>query len=67
MEAGIIKHHDGVCIQVRPQGLPEPGVEDEGVTRAGKQPGREQALVLERGRRFPERSPCTGWPRGAQP
>ncbi len=48
MEAGIIEHDDSVCGQVRPQGLPEPGVEAEGVTRAVKQPGSEQALVLER-------------------
>lgn len=60
MEAGIIDYHDGVSIQVRPQGLPEPGVEDEGVTRAGKQPGREQALVLERGQQAGARPAVPG-------
>ena len=60
MEAGIIDYHDGVSMQVRPQGLPEPGVEDEGVTRAGKQPGREQALVLERGQQAGARPAVPG-------
>ncbi len=40
--------------------VPEPGVEGEGVTRAGKQHGSEQALVLERGNQAGARPAVTG-------